>query len=212
MGSCVFNLTLTIPPLCQRFSCWPSTPPLTSDPPSLYHLAHSESVSQWTPLRFRSLVLIRSCHTKNTFLSLSPLLILMASSSLVRDHEIQRLSLVMNVFYLEEITGLYPLIRIYLPSPNTISHLPFTVAASKSPWTSSYSLFHYTGEVTPIHKDWMPLCCICSCIHELKSLGTVTLPAVRVCLSPLIHCGLTHFGEVPWGCCGWTWHVLTPAS
>ena len=77
----------------------------------------------------------------------------MASSSLVRDHEIQRLSLVMNVFYLEEITGLYPLIRIYLPSPNTISHLPFTVAASKSPWTSSYSLFRYTGEVTPIHKD-----------------------------------------------------------
>lgn len=209
MGSCVFNLTLTVPRLCQLFSCWPSTPPLTSDPPPLYRLAHSESISQWTPLHLRSLVLIRSWRTKNTFLSLSPLLILMASSSLVRDHEIQRLPLVMNVFYLEEITGLYPLIRIYLPSPNTISHLPFTVAASKSPWTSSYSLFHYTGEVTPIHKDWMPPCCFLFLHPWIKKFGHVDLTcSVSVFISSY-SLWLDAFRR---GCCRRTWHVLSPAS
>lgn len=111
--------------------------PLAADfwPSSLYLPAHSESLSQWTPLHFRFSVLIRSRRTK-THSSSSPLLILMAQSFSVPDHEIQRLSLVVDVFYLEEITGLCPLIRIYLPSSNSISHLPFTVAASKSHWSS----------------------------------------------------------------------------
>lgn len=61
---------------------------------------------------------------------------------LVPDCEIQKLSLVVDVFYLEEITGLCPPIWIYIPSSNTISHLTLLVAGPKPLWTRLCSLFY----------------------------------------------------------------------
>lgn len=65
---------------------------------------------------------------------------------LVPDCEVQKLCLVVDVFYLEEITGLCPPLRIYIyiyiPCSSTISHLTLLVAGPKPLWTRLCSLFY----------------------------------------------------------------------
>lgn len=141
---------------------------------------------------FQVSVLIGSYCTESHS-SLSPPLSLMAPSFLVLGHEIHRLFPVVDVFYLEETTGPCLLIRIYLPSSNTISHLPFTVAALESHWTSYYSFFHSAGHVKPRHHHRVQL----QDFIVIASLHTFALCLNDKAWLAVLTCGVSMFKMQP---------------
>ena len=120
-------------------------------------------------------------------------------------------------FTLRKSLGYVPLIRVYLPSSNTISYLPLTVAASVSHLTSQHFLFHHTRQVKPIHQDIMQLCAFCNCIHLyiqtyvlcVKDMGLAQWPYLqceRVKMRPVVSFFLCTaageaFRKAPWGRC-----------